>query len=124
MLNVAHLQFRKVPNGKLEYKLLFEVAKLCDQYNCVDLVRPWLAGWLNGEDGESLEAGKEGWLFIAWVFGRDGVFEASAKKLVRDVTVDADGVCLLGNGKTLPEPMPPGALGKRSLMLGAKRLLT
>jgi hypothetical protein len=51
LLNVAHLQFNKVPNGKLEYDLLFEVAKLCDQYDCMDLVRPWVAGWLEKKDG-------------------------------------------------------------------------
>jgi hypothetical protein len=40
LLNIAHLRFNEVPNGKLEYSLLFEVAKLCDQYDCVNLVRP------------------------------------------------------------------------------------
>jgi hypothetical protein len=40
LLNIAHLQFNEVPNGKMECSLLFEVAKLCDQYDCVNLVRP------------------------------------------------------------------------------------
>jgi hypothetical protein len=111
-LNVAHLQFNKVPNGKLEYDLLFEVAKLCDQYDCMDLVRPWVAGWLKEGKMESMQAGKEGWLFIAWAFGKEKVFDALTKKLVKEIAVDEKGIVLLASGKPVPEPMPPGIVGK------------
>jgi hypothetical protein len=112
LLNIAHLQFNEVPNGKLEYSLLFEVAKLCDQYNCVDLVRPWLQAWLAGEQSECLMVGQEGWVWIAWVFGREKGFEACAKNLAKVVSTDKKCACLLENGKLIPEPVPPGIVGK------------
>jgi hypothetical protein len=112
LLNIAHLQFNEVSNGKLEYSLLFEVAKLCDQYDCVDLVRPWLQPWLAREQSECLKVGQEGWLWITWVFGRENVFEACAKNLAKVVSTDKKGGCLLGNGKLIPEPVPPGIVSR------------
>jgi len=40
---------------------------------------------LSDEKTASKEDGKEGWLFIAWAFGRESVFEELAKKLVLEV---------------------------------------
>jgi hypothetical protein len=112
LLSIAHLQFNEVPKGQLEYSLLFEVAKLCDQYDCVDLVRPWLRDWLAGEEIECLKVGKEGWLWISWVFGREKAFEACAKNLAKLVSTDKNGGCFLENGKPIPEPVPAGIVGK------------
>jgi hypothetical protein len=41
VLAIAHLKFRNVPL-KLPYKLLLNLAILCDQYGCVDLVFSFL----------------------------------------------------------------------------------
>jgi hypothetical protein len=112
LLNIAHLQFRNIPI-MLDYPTLLEVAILCDQYACVSLVYPWLETWLIlDEEKESKEEGKEGWLFIAWVFGRESIFEALAEKLVLEIKVGKDRSCLTKKGKALPEPMPNGIIGK------------
>ena len=111
-MNIANLQFNEVPNAKLEYSALFEAAKLCDQYDRVDLVRPWLQAWLAEEQVECLTVGQEGWLWIAWVLGREKVFEACATNLARVVSTDKKGACLLRNGNPIPEPVPPSIVGK------------
>jgi hypothetical protein len=63
-------------------------------------------------------AGKEGWLFIAWAFGKEKVFEALTKKLVKEIAVDENGIFVLASGKPAPEPMPPGIVGKSFYLSG------
>jgi len=111
LLRIAHLQFRNIPNI-LDYPTLLQVAILCDQYACTSLVYPWMEPWLLDEELESKEEGKEGYLFMAWVFGRDRIFESLAMKLVFEIKIGPDGECLTKNGALMPEPMPNGITGK------------
>lgn len=50
---------------------LYEIAVLCDKYDCVELTKPWLKTWLIGWFEQlDLEAGPHATdLFIAWEFG-------------------------------------------------------
>lgn len=108
LLNIAHLRFDQVPDC-LPYQLLLDVATLCDQYDCVALVRPWLltSHWLKDEEIESASRCQPQWLFIAWVFGRELLFESIAKSLVKTMTnVAKDFWSSL-------TPMPPGIIGKQ-----------
>lgn len=111
LLSIAHLEFAKVPIKKIEYERLRQLGILCDKYDCVRLVEPWLESWLRDEDIESLYSGQEGWLMIAWVFRREEVFENLAVKLVRDIKTDEYGRCLDYLGDPFSEPTPPGILG-------------
>ena len=51
LLNITHFHFADIPST-LSTSTLSEIAILCDQYNCVLLVKPWLAQWLAKEDSE------------------------------------------------------------------------
>jgi hypothetical protein len=64
---------------------------LCDFYDCVDLVQPWFESWLAEEETQSKVVGQEEWLSIAWVFGREEIFESLAKYLVRNLGAFAGG---------------------------------
>ncbi|KAE8447183.1 hypothetical protein EG329_011014 [Mollisiaceae sp. DMI_Dod_QoI] len=116
LLNIAHLKFHMVP-AWLPYQLLLQVAVLCDQYDCVNLVLPWLLDtrWLKGESVESLKLGQHKWLFISWVFEREQVFENLAKSLVKTISVT-------GNGELWKDetPMPPLIMGS---ILSCRRTL-
>jgi hypothetical protein len=114
LLNIAHLKFRLIPRT-LTYETLLQVAILCDQYACADLVQPWLESWMHLESTVSMEEGNEGWLFIAWVFGRETTFEELAKKLVLEIRTNKEGECLLKNGDVIPEPMPNGIIGRSEI---------
>ena len=52
LLRIAHLQFAEVPVS-LDFDKLLQVAILCDMYDCVGLVKPWLSTWLSDEAVES-----------------------------------------------------------------------
>lgn len=107
-LQIAHLKFKTIPTT-LPFKEMLQVAILCDMYNCNDLVQPWILGWLSNEGFESRKHGQEGWIFIAWVFGREKVFENLAKRLVMEVgwdnTIDKE-LCI-----KLPKLIPEGLVG-------------
>jgi hypothetical protein len=45
LLNIAHLQFRKVPSA-LPIICLAEVARLCHRYDAAELVSPFVKSWL------------------------------------------------------------------------------
>jgi len=111
LLSIAHLRFDKVPQN-LKYKVLLQVAVLCDLYDCVKLVRPWLAGWMEDDKAEAKKVGQENWLFIAWVFGRVEVFESLSLKLAYEMRIDsATGSCLNAVGSLIVEPLPPDIMG-------------
>jgi hypothetical protein len=111
LLRIAHLQFQNIPK-KLSYPRLLQMAIACDQYSCAGLVAPWLESWLSDERTSSMEDGKEGWLFVAWVFGRHFIFEQLANKLVLEMKTNDEGEFLTKNGEVMPEPMPHNILGK------------
>ncbi len=73
------------------YELLVKLATFCDQYDCIDLVRPWFLTWFWGESSEATKDGQEKWLFIAWVFGRESALNALALKLVKELSLDEEG---------------------------------
>ncbi|KAH6675915.1 hypothetical protein B0J14DRAFT_587588 [Halenospora varia] len=107
LLNIAHLRFRIVPE-KLGYRELLGVAILCDQYDCVELVRPWLGTWTCYEAIQCFVVGHEQWLFIAWVFGREDTFSRLSSALVRSLAVDGAGQAVNHHGQKMADPMPLG----------------
>jgi hypothetical protein len=115
LLNIAHLSFTKVPNTQLPYQMLYDLAILCDYYDCMALVRPWIDKWVVYAAHALKQEGREGWLFIAWVFGREKVFEDLAQLLVKRSPTSQTGQCLRYTGDFLPEPMPPGIIGMSAL---------
>ena len=115
LLRIAHLQFSKVP-PKLTFKSILDIAVLCDKYDCVGLVKPWLPLWLVNEEIQYREPKHEEWLFIAWVFGREKTFRELATKLVKEVKTSHKGDCLTSAGEILPSQMPPDIIGKPCIM--------
>jgi hypothetical protein len=84
--------------------MLLGVAILCDQYDCRRLVYPWIQGWMKNDWKESQVPRHEGWLFIAWYFGRQEIFEELAKTCVIQVSIDTDGERLIDDGSHILRP--------------------
>ncbi|KAN0096845.1 hypothetical protein V8E51_015650 [Hyaloscypha variabilis] len=107
LLRIAHLQFSSI-SPAMHYEQLLNLAVLCNQYLCANIVRPWLGLWLKDEYSQSMLQGQENWLFIAWTFGRYSVFKYIATKMVTEITTGEDSRCLTSDGNEISEPMPPG----------------
>lgn len=124
LLQIAHFKFASIPTT-LSRVTLYNMAILCDQYDCIHLVTPWLTSWMAIEDSDwsllpktpyphlPLLPGnflRENWLFIAWVFGRQSVLRELSAVLVKEIafTMQVKGPSVTANFG----PMPPGLIGK------------
>jgi len=111
LLRITHLQFHKV-ESTLPIAELVKVAVLCDQYDCVQLVRPWLHQWIPplAIDDASIDAySTYGWrstTFLAWVFGMEKAFKSLTTSLVRAIAVDENGEDIASSRF----PVPPGLM--------------
>lgn len=117
ILRIAHLQFRKVPEF-LDLHKLVSLAVVCDKYDTVGLVRPWVKPWEESLKKRSIDVKKPGceeYLFVAWTFGDLSTYEKIAERLIYDSTCDNKGH-FFADGNLLGKNMPPGALGKSSIV--------
>lgn len=114
LLNIAHLRFEKIP-PTLDFGNLLALSVLTDKYGATSLVRPWIKGWIDQLRDEVDLSGREEWLWVAWEFGEQDVFEHLTKKLTKEVTVRSDGKPVTQEGRVLdPEDdgcfFPPGII--------------
>ena len=105
------MQSRRVPK-ELDYKILYRIAILCEQYDCHELVEPWLKSWTIDEDKGIIENGKEEWIYIDWAFGRDKLFDRRVERLVRILRVDSGGKLAVFAHRDFPIVMPDKLVGK------------
>jgi hypothetical protein len=118
VLRIAHLRFQEIPskNG-LSLEDLFQVAIICDKYDTVGLVRPFmdLHCWTENliPNVESRTKCDPSWSFIAWTFGYDTSFDALARHLALTVSLDPDDQPHLENNSEInPDELPSDILGK------------
>jgi hypothetical protein len=112
ILHLAHLRYKKVPKS-MNFSDLVKLAVICDKYDVVSIVRPFLEDWVAPWRHKLLDAGYEEWLYLAWVFGYGKDFVSLASELYRAISTNKLGDCLRA-GKSLKHPahMPPGIVGK------------
>ncbi|OCK85711.1 hypothetical protein K432DRAFT_377360 [Lepidopterella palustris CBS 459.81] len=106
VLRIAHMRYKEVPD-ELSFNELVELAVVCDKYDTVHVVRPFLPRWAG--PWMRVAPGREEWIFIAWTFGFEDVFVEGVKAMVRDVVADEKGNCLYG-GQAVEGHFPPGVL--------------
>lgn len=96
LLQIVHLQFNKIPT-KLPFQTLLGLTHICEQYQCVQLVLPWLDSWLADGLQECREAGKEEYVFIAWSFGRATLFAECTNHIANEIYL-VDGIPIIDQG--------------------------
>ncbi len=124
VLRIAHLRFRDIPgkNG-LSYAHLLALAVVCDKYDLVKLVRPFLDlyEWAEPHRPRSVDDEKwePSWLFVAWTFGFGESFEPLARHLVKNISLEGEDGCpkLDEDRYVLEEELPLNYLGKLSYFL-------
>lgn len=112
LLQIAHLQFTQVPT-EISLDHLYEIALLCEQYDCHGLVRPRLKDWLKHALSEyTFHEPRKEWFYVARTFGcielfstvtNDTLFMNSGNDLDKKVT------------NTLDVVVPEGIIGKQIL---------
>ncbi|PVH73885.1 hypothetical protein DL98DRAFT_519605 [Cadophora sp. DSE1049] len=108
LMNIVHLKFVSVPK-KPTLDALVQVAQLCEQYQCVSIVAPWVNLW---KTNCPLTRGPHELLFVSWTFGWGDTFKILAHVLVQCITISEVGVPLDGRWMPMVGLMPPGILDK------------
>ncbi|KAF2804007.1 uncharacterized protein BDZ99DRAFT_452478 [Mytilinidion resinicola] len=93
VLGIAHLRFKERPKVLL-YRQLVELAVICDKYDTVAVIRPFLQEWIGFEEMK-VGPGMEEWIFVAWTFGIKDKFIRGVQDLVRDTSADSQGRLIL-----------------------------
>ncbi|QDS73114.1 hypothetical protein FKW77_001026 [Venturia effusa] len=108
ILQIAHLQFQEAYEV-MELEELLEVAILCDKYDTVAMVRPFIPRWVEPflRRGYDELSGDEEYLTIAWTFGYHNEFEGFAKYLVEHIRTNDRGHCVNEKGRIIGWKMPP-----------------
>lgn len=112
LVQIAHLRFLSVRDNLSRF-MLYQLAVICDKYDCLELVAPWLQRWVdNHQFGGVYHAGDA---FICWTFGLESVFEAIMKKLIMETSWNEEAGVLVRHSARIPyedEIMPGDALGE------------
>lgn len=118
ILRIAHLQFWHLPLEPLDYTQLVQIAVLCDKYDTVELVRPFLPKWqkdfgeLEAASASNGYSGSEAYLFVAWTFGYSTLFKNVTRALILNTTTDEEGHLLNDRGEVIDVVMPPDSVGE------------
>jgi hypothetical protein len=110
-LRIAHLQFKDLPSS-LDFQGLVHLAVVCDEYDLVPIVRPFLMNWIRPLEPLAQEIGFEEWLLVAWTFGFPEIFARITSRLVLNASTNEDRQCLNETGKVLGDFMPPDIIGE------------
>lgn len=120
LLRIAHLQFNENPKNLFLIQL-FDIAGLCEKYDCHDLIRPWSGRWITSlrHNVGEWAIGDCRWIYIAWAFGIQDIFQAAALNIIKQVYLSG-----LDRRPTVRwvrridrEPMPDRIVGEESLFL-------
>ncbi|KKY13285.1 putative nuclear pore protein [Diplodia seriata] len=109
LLRIAHLRFDEVPR-RLSLEELYNMAILTDKYLPTRLVKPWAGLWIELLKGSAKDGNRGWWLWIAWEYGEEALFEELGTALVTECAIDAEQYRLVHDGTLLYEDaVPPSA---------------
>ena len=81
VLLASHMRFQEIP-GSVTFKQLVNLCVVCDKYDCISGLQPWLPGWLALYKESVAEPGWEEWSFVAWVVGDEAIFEQVTNNII------------------------------------------
>ncbi|KAF2659332.1 hypothetical protein K491DRAFT_712851 [Lophiostoma macrostomum CBS 122681] len=87
-------------------EVLYELAIFCSRFKTKSLVSLWVSGWIEQLYPEAIEAGSLRWLYIAYVFEYQALFESHLHHTICTTRKQAKSDCLL-----LEAELPPDVLG-------------
>lgn len=112
VLFAIHLQNSKVPTFIKEKRTIWNMAIICDKYDCTAAVSVWVDVWAEGWRKRAFRNSGHGlWLFISWTFGLADVFNAISKKIILEGHFDVEGGKFLSkegwnlDGLAIPHPV-------------------
>ncbi|KAF8249038.1 hypothetical protein K440DRAFT_231192 [Wilcoxina mikolae CBS 423.85] len=93
----------------ITFKNLLDIVIVCDYYDCAAAMSPWIKDRMQSLQELATKSGYEDWLFVAWVFRNERVFEQMTKTIIRNGAKTEDGefgVVVDGEVKTMHNHLP------------------
>jgi hypothetical protein len=85
---------KKIPH-KIDCEHLYDLAVLCEKYQCASIMLPWCLCWIEGLR-QTLDRPMDGkWLYIAWVFGLDDIFQTLTRWFTANAFTEGYGDFLI-----------------------------
>ncbi|KAI5842905.1 hypothetical protein DFP73DRAFT_552675 [Morchella snyderi] len=126
VLFALHLQNAKLPTFIKEKRTIWNMAIICDKYDCTAAFSVWVDGWADGWRRRAFRNSGHGlWLFISWTFGLGDVFTFISKKLILEGYYQAEGGKFLSkegwnlDGLAIPAPVMETILNIRRAAITA-----
>lgn len=111
LLDIAHLNFHNLPADR-DVSEVFQLAALCDKYDCIRLLRPWIGKWYTPFDEDRNKYDQSKRLFVAWAFGYDEEYKRLSLNLYEHTSGPWQGSYYDEDHKKLDGVLPPCALGR------------
>lgn len=116
VLLASHVRFQEIP-GSVTFKQLVNLCVVCDKYDCISVLQPWLSGWLALYKQDVMIPGWEEWAFIAWVVGDEAIFEQATDYIIVTSITMFDSDDLRNELSEKLEGKIPSALASKSHFL-------
>lgn len=111
ILMALHHRYLELPQ-KIEFKVLVEVAAVCEKYMLHVPLAPVAGMWAAPWKAEAFEKGYEDWLLVAWVFGVDDMFKNISKHIALNLAVTPENGLVTHDGKRLHQAIPESVTGE------------
>ncbi|KAF8248479.1 hypothetical protein K440DRAFT_660796 [Wilcoxina mikolae CBS 423.85] len=108
---------KKIPN-EIDFSHLYDISVLCEKYRCATIMQPWCGNWVERLRSTIDKPENGGWLYIAWVFGLDDVFQTLTRRLITSTVIGGYGRFIISeddrNPTVLGEHIPRDVIWKIS----------
>lgn len=95
VLLASYLRFQQVPRN-LEFRYLLKLCILCDKYDCLSVIQPWITSWLYPHTADLYDTGlAEDWIVVAQILGKEELLVRAAYRLLRVCKTDSLQRCLI-----------------------------
>ena len=83
LLYALHFRSEKVPDT-VSFDQLWKLAVLCDKYDCVSAMKPWISLWIREppQHKDNFAECLAKWVYMARIFGRDDLFEKVTREII------------------------------------------
>ncbi|CAG8974916.1 hypothetical protein HYALB_00006702 [Hymenoscyphus albidus] len=124
---IAHHRIKTIPKA-LSRETLFHIAGLVEQYQVLDLVKPYISIWL-AEIWDNIpkwiNQGLEKTLFIAYLFGQEQEFINISSTIVMHITIESNETLFFSSkhvgGELALHLLPPGLQDNMRVARGAAK---
>ena len=111
LLNIAHMQFKKLLSKLEHLQQLYYIAVLCDKYDLVAWTSEWMAKWRLVAQQQTVQDYEE-FVFVSWFLGDKAIFKQAIHQLIFESETDKAEFLSNRCGSAIGETFPQNVEGE------------